>query len=78
LRPAYGDMAAAAAADFQLPDFDRRCIAILLRLADCRFEGGGNTPREIPLSQERLAAMENVSRNRLAGCAKCGLRGSFA
>ena len=62
----YGDMAAAAAADFQLPDIDQRCIAILLRLADCRFEGGGDTPREIPLSQERLAAMANVSRNRLA------------
>jgi hypothetical protein len=43
----YGDLVAAAAADFQIPDIDRRCIAILLCLADCRFdEGGGDAARE--------------------------------
>lgn len=61
----YADLAAAAVADFQIPDIDRRCIAVLLRLADCRFEGGGETAREIPMTQDQLAAMSNVSRNRM-------------
>jgi CRP-like cAMP-binding protein len=44
-------------------DSKRRCIASILRLADCRFsDRPGGRPIEAPLSQEELAAISNLSR----------------
>jgi CRP-like cAMP-binding protein len=60
----YGDITANATSDLMIPENERRVVAVLLRLCDCRFPSGG-PPREIPLTQAELAAMSNVCRNTL-------------
>ena len=58
----YGHTALNVAADLMIRDSKRRCIAAILRLADCRFvDRPGGRPIEAPLSQEELAAMSNLS-----------------
>jgi CRP-like cAMP-binding protein len=62
----YGDITANATSDLMIPENERRVVAVLLRLCDCRFPStDGSPPREIPLTQAELAAMSNVSRNTL-------------
>jgi CRP/FNR family cyclic AMP-dependent transcriptional regulator len=62
----YADIAANASSDLMLPENERRVVAVLLRLCDCRFPPPfGGPPQEIPLTQAELAAMSNVSRNTL-------------
>ncbi len=52
------------AADLMIRDSRRRCLAALLRLADCRFEDNGSYgPAEAPVSQEELAGIVNLSRS---------------
>jgi CRP/FNR family transcriptional regulator, cyclic AMP receptor protein len=60
----YGNTAINIAADLMIRDSRRRCLAALLRLADCRFDGPP-TPCsvEAPVSQEELAAIVNLSRS---------------
>lgn len=59
----YGNLAVNTAADLMIRDSHRRCIAALLRMADCRFCDNGNPGTiEAPLSQEELAALSNLSR----------------
>jgi CRP/FNR family transcriptional regulator, cyclic AMP receptor protein len=59
----YGNSAINVAADLMIRDSKRRCVASILRLADCRFvDRPGGRPIEAPLSQEDLAAISNLSR----------------
>lgn len=59
----YGNSAINIAADLMIRDSRRRCVAAILRLADCRFaDRPGGRPIEAPLSQDELAAMSNLSR----------------
>jgi CRP-like cAMP-binding protein len=61
-----GNIAANAAADLKIRDSKRRCIAALLRLSGCRFsDPAEETPIEVMLTQEELAAMANMSRNNI-------------
>lgn len=53
-------IAVQAVADLMLRDNRRRCIAVLLRVADCR--NLGDTAVEADIGQEELAAMANMSR----------------
>ena len=48
------------ASDMLIRDSRRRCLAALLRVADCRT--GGTEPTTAELSQDELAAMANLSR----------------
>ncbi len=60
----YGNTAVNIAADLMIRDSRRRCLAALLRLADCRFDdppAPGSV--EAPISQEELAAIVNLSRS---------------
>ena len=62
----YGDIAANAPSDLMIPENERRVVAVLLRLCDCRFPPPyGGPPQEVPLTQAELAAMSNVPRNTL-------------
>jgi CRP-like cAMP-binding protein len=62
----YANIAANAACDLMIPEKERRVVAVLLRLCDCRFPPpSSGPPQEIPLTQSELAAMSNVSRNTL-------------
>ena len=62
----YADIAANASSDLMIPENERRVVAVLLRLCDCRFPPPvGGPPQEVPLTQVELAAMSNVSRNTL-------------
>jgi CRP/FNR family transcriptional regulator, cyclic AMP receptor protein len=63
----YGDLAAQAAADLLIRDAERRCCAVLLRLAGrCAVgEPDADAPAEIPLTQSELGGLCNVSRNKL-------------
>jgi CRP-like cAMP-binding protein len=62
----YADITANATSDLMIPENERRVVAVLLRLCDCRFStADGRPPQEIPLTQAELAAMANVSRNTL-------------
>ncbi|OYU14935.1 MAG: hypothetical protein CFE37_08660 [Alphaproteobacteria bacterium PA4] len=59
----YGHVAANIAGDLMIRDSRRRCIAALLRLANCRFADhpvGGAV--EAVLSQSELGAIANLSR----------------
>jgi len=60
------DIAAHASSDLMIPENERRVVAVLLRLCDCRFPPPfGGPPQEIPLTQAELATLSNVSRNTL-------------
>jgi len=60
------DIAANASSDFMIPENERRGVAVLLRLSDCRFPPPyGGPPQEVPLTQAEFAATSNVSRNTL-------------
>jgi CRP-like cAMP-binding protein len=62
----YGDIAANTAADLMIRDSPRRCVAVLLRLCGARFADGPDAGSvDVPVAQEELAAMANVSRNTL-------------
>jgi CRP-like cAMP-binding protein len=59
----YAHGAMNAAADLMIRDSRRRCVAAILRLADCRFvDRPGSRPIEAPLSQDELASTSNLSR----------------
>lgn len=53
-------IAVQAVADLMLRDTRRRCIAVLLRVGDCRSVG--DAPVEVDIGQEELGAMANLSR----------------
>jgi CRP/FNR family cyclic AMP-dependent transcriptional regulator len=58
------DLAMSALGDLMIRDHTKRCLAVLLRLGDCRdpnlTEKG---PIELDLSQGDIATMANLSRN---------------
>ena len=53
-------LAVQALADLLIGDKDRRCAAVLLRIAGCR--DSGDAPANASLTQEDLAALSNLSR----------------
>ena len=57
-------MSIQAAADLLLPERDRRCAAVLLRIAGAR--SAGSTAHTVHCSHEELAAMCNLSRQTIA------------
>lgn len=60
----YGDISANIAADLMIRDSERRCAAVLLRLAGCRFSDSPDAASFIAtLTQDELAVMANLSRN---------------
>jgi CRP-like cAMP-binding protein len=60
----YGDVCAAIAADLLIRDSERRCAAVLLRMAGRRSPGPEDSkPAEAPITQEELAGASNLSRN---------------
>ena len=66
LQPAiiYGDVSQTIAADLLIRDSERRCAAVLLRMAGHRFaDPDDTTPAEVPLTQNELAGAANLSRN---------------
>lgn len=66
LRPTvlYGDICSVVGADLLIKDSERRCAAVLLRMAGRRFAGPDDaTPAEAPLTQDELAGAANLSRN---------------
>lgn len=59
----YAHGAVTVAADLMIRDSRRRCVASILRLADCRFaDRPGARPIEAPVTQEELASISNLSR----------------
>lgn len=66
LQPAiiYGDVSQTVAADLLIRDSERRCAAVLLRMAGRRFATPDDTaPAEALLTQDELAGAANMSRN---------------
>ena len=66
LQPAlfYGDIALNVAADLLIADSERRCAAVLLRLAGLRLAGLDDTePVEVSITQSELAGAVNLSLN---------------
>jgi CRP/FNR family transcriptional regulator, cyclic AMP receptor protein len=62
----YGDTAISAYADSLLPDKDRRCACTLLRIAGLSFPRRSRQDRRsIPIAQDELATLVNVSRTTL-------------
>lgn len=62
------EIALGAAADLLIRDIQRRSIAVLLRLCDCRHGGPvGEEALTTPISQEELAFMTHLSRNAVGG-----------
>lgn len=62
----YGDLAISAYADLLVTDTDCRCARTLLRIGGLRFPRRTRTEhREVPVTQEELAALVNVSRTTL-------------
>ncbi len=60
----YGDVSQTIAADLLIRDSERRCAAVLLRLAGRRFAGPEDKePVEVPITQTELAGAANLSRN---------------
>jgi CRP/FNR family transcriptional regulator, cyclic AMP receptor protein len=60
----YGDVTVTIAADLMIRDSERRCAAVLSRLAGCRHAGPQDvTAVEVPLMQNELAGAANLSRN---------------
>lgn len=54
------DLAISSSSDLLIRDSQTRCVAVLLRIADRRYEG--DSPATIEVRQEELAAMANLSR----------------
>lgn len=50
-------------ADLMIADSRRRCLATLLRIANCRFETRSEAPVEAHVTQDELGAIANLSRN---------------
>jgi CRP-like cAMP-binding protein len=64
LAHSYGDIAIVIAADLLIRSSERRCAAVLLRLAGCRFADPEQPgPAEVPVTQDELADAANLSRN---------------
>jgi CRP/FNR family transcriptional regulator, cyclic AMP receptor protein len=66
LQPAiiYGDVSQTVAADLLINDSERRCAAVLLRMAGRRFATPDDkAPVAAPLTQDELAGAANMSRN---------------
>lgn len=62
----YGDTAISAYADSLLPDSERRCACTLLRIAGLTFPRRSRPERRsIPITQDELATLVNVSRTTL-------------
>lgn len=62
----YGDLAVSALADVLIPDHDRRCACTLLRLAGLRSPRRSRPNlREVPVTQDELAALVKLSRSTL-------------
>jgi CRP-like cAMP-binding protein len=60
----YGDVSHTVAADLLIRDGERRCAAVLLRMAGRRFAAPDDrTPVDAPLTQDELAGAANMSRN---------------
>ena len=57
----YGHIAANIAGDMMIRDSRRRCVAALLRSANCRFDDYQGKA-SAPLSQSEVAAISNLSR----------------
>jgi CRP/FNR family transcriptional regulator, cyclic AMP receptor protein len=57
----YGHIAANIAGDMMIRDSRRRCVAALLRVANCRF-GDQHERTSAQLSQSEIAAIANLSR----------------
>lgn len=59
----HADLAAGGLADLLIADSRRRCIAVLLRLCDCRRRNPDRPgPWGVTIPQEHLAEMANLSR----------------
>jgi CRP-like cAMP-binding protein len=59
----HADLAAGGLSDLLIPDSRRRCIAVMLRLCDCRRRDPDRpSPWGVTLPQEHLAEMANLSR----------------
>lgn len=54
------DLAIASASDLLIRDSQTRCVAVLLRIADRRYDD--DSPATVEVRQEELAAMANLSR----------------
>ena len=64
LQRAVNDNDVTIAADLLIRSSERRCAAVLLRLAGHRFaESTQNMPVEVPITQNMLGAAANLSRN---------------
>jgi CRP-like cAMP-binding protein len=66
LRPTilYGDICSVIGADLLIRDSERRCAAVLLRMAGRRFAApDDSTPVDALLTQDELAGAANMSRN---------------
>lgn len=62
----YGDLAISAYADALIPDNDRRCACTLLRIAGLKPPRRARPERtEVPVTQDELATMVNLSRTTL-------------
>jgi len=62
----YGDIAASGFADLLVPDNDSRCARMLLRLGGLRYPRRSRSERrDVPVTQDELADMVNVSRSTL-------------
>ena len=62
----YGDLAISAYVDSLIPDSDRRCACALLRIAGLKHPRRLRPERtDVPITQEDLATMVNLSRTTL-------------
>jgi CRP-like cAMP-binding protein len=62
----YGDIAITGYADSLIPDRDRRCACTLLRISGLQFPQRSRPEgRSIPITQDELATLVNVSRTTL-------------
>ncbi len=60
----YGDIALNIASDLLIPDSERRCAAVLLRLSARRFADSDDpASADVPITQEDLAGAANLSRS---------------
>ncbi len=59
----YGDIASNIAVDLMIRSSSRRCVATLLRLANCRFGPPPFTVTQALVSQTDVASVANLSRN---------------
>ncbi len=62
----YGDIAISGYADSLIADSDRRCACTLLRIAGLKFPRRSRPERRsVPITQDELATLVNVSRTTL-------------